>query len=65
MLFGASEIESRERFEAAFGKNISLKLFICKLVGLDRNAAKLAFTQYLESGNFSANQIRFVETIID
>jgi type I restriction enzyme R subunit len=65
MLFGASEIESRERFEAVFGKNLSLKLFIRKLVGLDRNAAKLAFAQYLEGGNFSANQIRFVETIID
>jgi type I restriction enzyme R subunit len=74
MLFGASEIESRDaeggslrdhRFEAVFGKDLSLKLFIRKLVGLDRNAAKLAFAQYLEGGNFSANQIRFVETIID
>ena len=44
---------------------MSLKLFIRKLVGLDRNAAKQAFAQYLEGGNFSANQIRFVETIID
>lgn len=65
MLFGASEIESRARFEAVFGKNLSLKLFIRKLVGLDRNAAKLAFAQYLGGGNFSANQIRFIETIID
>ena len=65
MLFVASEIESREQFEQVFGKNLSLKLFIRKLVGLDRNAAKLAFAQYLESGNFSANQIRFVENIID
>lgn len=65
MLFGASEIESRDRFEAVFGKDLSLKLFIRKLVGLDRNAAKQAFAQYLEGGNFSANQIRFVETIID
>lgn len=45
MLFGAAEIESRARFEAIFGKNLSLKLFIRKLVGLDRNAAKLAFVQ--------------------
>ena len=34
-------------------------------MGLDRNAAKQAFAQYLEGGNFGANQIRFVETIID
>lgn len=65
MLFGAVQIESRDRFEQVYGKNISLKLFIRKLVGLDRNAAKLAFARYLEGGNFSANQIRFVETIID
>lgn len=65
MLFNASEIESRDRFEAVFGKDLSLKLFIRKLVGLDRNATKQAFAQYLEGGNFSANQIRFVENIID
>ena len=65
MLFVAPEIESREQFEQVFGKDIRLKLFIRKLVGLDRNAAKQAFTQYLEGSNFSANQIRFVENIID
>jgi len=65
MLFGAEEIGSREQFEQVFGKDLHLKLFIRKLVGLDRNAAKIAFAQYLEGGNFSANQIRFVETIID
>ena len=65
MLFAAPEIESRDRFEAVYGKDLSLKLFIRKLIGLDRNAAKLAFAQYLEGGSFSANQIRFVEIIID
>lgn len=65
MLFGAQEIESRDRFEEVYGKDVSLKLFIRKLVGLDRNAAKQAFATYLEGGNFSANQIRFVENIID
>lgn len=65
MLFNAEEIGSREQFEQVFGKDLSLKLFIRKLVGLDRNAAKQSFAQYLEGGNFSANQIRFVETIID
>jgi type I restriction enzyme R subunit len=65
MLFGAAEIESRERFEEVYGKDLSLKLFIRKLVGLDRNEAKQAFATYLESGNFSANQIHFAENIID
>ncbi|HEY9645717.1 MAG TPA: DEAD/DEAH box helicase family protein, partial [Chroococcidiopsis sp.] len=65
MLFTSNAIESREQFEKVFGKDLSLKLFIRKLIGLDRNAAKQFFAQYLEGGNFSANQIRFVETIID
>jgi type I restriction enzyme, R subunit len=65
MLFGAAAIESRERFESVYGKNLSLKLFIRELVGLDRNTAKLSFAQYLEGSTFNANQIRFVETIID
>lgn len=65
MLFTSNEIESREQFEKVFGKDLSLKLFIRKLIGLDRNAAKQSFAQYLEGGNFSANQIRFIETIID
>ena len=65
MLFSAQEIESRERFEAVYGQDVSLKLFIRRIVGLDRNAAKQSFAQYLERTNLTANQIRFVETIID
>jgi type I restriction enzyme, R subunit len=65
MLFNSEEVRSREQFEQVFGKDLSLKRFIRELVGLDRNAAKQSFAQYLEGGNFSANQIRFVETIID
>jgi type I restriction enzyme, R subunit len=65
MLFGSAEIESRERFEQVYGTDRSLKLFIRQLVGLDRNAAKGAFSQYLQGSTFTAGQIRFVETIID
>ena len=65
MLFSSAEIESRERFEEVYGQDTSLRLFIRKIVGLDRHAAKQAFALYLEGSNFSANQIRFVEIIID
>ena len=34
MLFSAEEIESRERFEEVYGNDLSLKLFIRKIVGL-------------------------------
>lgn len=65
MLFNATEIENRDRFFQVFGQNISLKLFIRKLVGIDRSAAKQAFSHYLQGTRFSANQIHFIETIID
>ena len=67
MLFSAKEVESRDRFEEVFfrGRNISLKQIIREIVGLDRNAAKEAFARYLNGSSFSANQIRFVENIID
>lgn len=64
MLFNEAAIESKERFEAVYGQK-NLKLFIRKLVGLDRSAAKQAFSKYLVDTNFSANQIRFVEIMID
>jgi len=65
MLFSAAEIESRQRFEEVFGRTKSLKLLIREIVGLDRQAAKQAFGRYLQGTNFSANQIRFIENIID
>jgi type I restriction enzyme R subunit len=65
MLFSSPEIENREKFEEVFGQNISLKTLIRQLVGLDRNSAKEAFTVYLENHNLTANQIRFIEQIID
>lgn len=65
MLFSAEAIESRERFEEVFGKTKSLKRLIREIVGCDRAAAKQAFARYLEDTNLSANQIRFVENIID
>ena len=65
MLFSADELEGRAQFEEVYGKNMNLKLLIRRIVGLDRNAAKAVFANYLETNNFTANQIRFVETIID
>ena len=64
MLFNSEVIEDREIFAEVYGQNISLKLFIRKLVGLDRNAAKELFSKYLNS-KFNTSQIRFVENIID
>lgn len=42
-----------------------LGLFIRSLVGLDRDAAKAAFADILAGDNLSANQIEFINLIID
>jgi type I restriction enzyme, R subunit len=66
MLFVTEGLESREKFLNVYANTAhNLKSFIRTLVGLDRAAAKEAFSKYLENQQFSANQIRFVEQIID
>ena len=42
-----------------------LGLFVRSLVGLDRGAAKEAFAGFLAGKTFSANQIHFVDMIIN
>jgi hypothetical protein len=42
-----------------------LGLFIRKLIGLDREAAKQPFGQYLSRKTLTANQIRFIDQVID
>ncbi|WP_235499003.1 type I restriction-modification enzyme R subunit C-terminal domain-containing protein [Knoellia sp. Soil729] len=43
----------------------SLGIFVRKLVGLDRDAAIEAFENYLDGTKFSADQVRFVNLIVD
>ena len=64
-LYEADEVEGRDQFEAAYGDQESLSRFIRSLVGLDRGAAKEAFSKFLDETHYSSNQIRFVEMIID
>ena len=46
-------------------KSQGLGVFIRSLVGLDREAAKQAFGEFLSGGTASANQIEFVNLIVD
>lgn len=64
-VYAAPEVESKTRFEASFGVDQSLPVFIRSLVGLDRGAAKEAFAHFLDGSRYSSQQIRFVEMIID
>lgn len=65
MFFESGELGSRQEFERCYGSQENLVLFIRKLVGLDREAAKRAFDRYLDTTSFNANQIQFVNQIID
>ena len=65
MLFELDGLGSSEDFERAYGRQEHLGLFIRTLVGLDREAAKQAFGDYLSRKTLSANQIRFINQIID
>lgn len=49
----------------ATGQAGGLGIFVRGLVGLDHDAAREAFEQYLDHTRFSADQIRFVNLIVD
>ncbi|MHB8619035.1 MAG: DEAD/DEAH box helicase family protein [Chloroflexota bacterium] len=55
----AGDLEKAKQASAGLG------LFIRSLVGLDREAAKQAFSEFLAGGAASANQIHFVNLIVD
>ncbi|MCB1256750.1 MAG: DEAD/DEAH box helicase family protein [Microthrixaceae bacterium] len=42
-----------------------LGLFVRSLVGMDRAAAKEAFSSFLDEGRYSANQIEYINMVID
>lgn len=65
ILFEADGVGTKEEFEKAYGKQEQLGLFIRKLIGLDRQAAKRAFRDYLDTKTLTANQIRFIDLIIE
>lgn len=59
---GAGAVEDVRR---AMRESQGLGLFMRSLVGLDREAAKEAFANFLKGKTLSANQIEFVNLIID
>jgi type I restriction enzyme R subunit len=46
-------------------ENQGLGLFVRSLVGLDRGAAKEAFAGFLDGSKYTANQIEFVNMIVN
>lgn len=64
-VYESEVVGGRDQFVQGFGADRPLTLFIRSLVGLDRNAAKEAFGQFLDANRYSSQQIRFVKMIIE
>ena len=59
-----SEVGTKEDYEAEFGSQ-PLGLFVRRITGLDMNAAKKAFSKYLNESNLDGRQIYFVNQIVE
>jgi type I restriction enzyme R subunit len=64
-LFDGDERGTKEDFIKATGNEKPLGSFIRSIVGLDRNAALSAFSEFMNAGSLSANQQRFINMIIN
>ena len=65
ILFSAQVVESETAFAQAFGTPHNLAAFVRGLVGLDWQAAKEKFATFLDGNSYNADQIQFVNYIID
>ena len=59
-----SEVGSKTDYEAEYGEK-PLGEFVREIVGLDMNAAKEAFAEYLDDVTLDADQIYFVNQIVE
>lgn len=63
ILFDGEERGTREDFIKEFGEE-PLGVFIRSIIGLDIKAAQNAFSDFLQAGNFRADQMTFIQNII-
>ena len=59
-----SEIGTRQEYQAEYGEK-PLGEFVREIVGLDMNAAKAAFAEYLDETQLDSRQIYFVNQIVE
>lgn len=59
-----NEVGTKEDYEAEYGSK-TLGEFVREIVGLDMNAAKTAFADYLNNVNLDSRQIYFVNQIVE
>ena len=63
--YSADATGTRADFEAVYGEQAHLGVFIRSITGLDRAAAKEKFEHYLGKKQFSADQISFIDHLIN
>ena len=59
-----NELGTRDEYVAEYGDK-PLGEFVREIVGLDMNAAKEAFSEYLDGTNLDSRQIYFVNQIVE
>lgn len=59
-----NDLGTKEEYETEYGK-MPLGEFVREIVGLDMNAAKAAFSKYLNDVNLDSRQIYFVNQIVE
>jgi type I restriction enzyme R subunit len=64
ILFDGEERGLKEDFIKSFGEQ-PLGEFIRSIIGLDSSAAQAAFSDFLQAGNLRADQMTFIQNIID
>jgi type I restriction enzyme R subunit len=64
ILFDQGEVGTKEEFVLAFGE-LPIGRFVRSILGLDINVAKAMFGVFLNNSSFNANQIKFLNMIID
>ncbi|PWE00492.1 DEAD/DEAH box helicase family protein [Marinilabilia rubra] len=64
LIFIDSHIGTREDYIRFFG-NKPLGVFIRSIIGMDQEATQKAFSEFMDSGNLSADQLQFVKMIVE
>ncbi|MFG0252075.1 MAG: type I restriction-modification enzyme R subunit C-terminal domain-containing protein [Phycisphaerales bacterium JB038] len=65
LLFSDDGVGSRDRFVEEYGDDQPLGLLVRRVCGLDRNAAKAVFADFLHGSALSADQMTFIDQLID
>lgn len=65
LVFDGKERGSKEQFQEVTGEDKPMVQFIRSIIGLNRSAALEAFADFLQKGNLTATQQKFIEFIIN